>query len=223
MCLRQPINIVGDATDLARVPGGTLIAPQPPLLVTGLFLCRSGLSAVDVRQLSVVKLVFVETDAYIALGSNLGDRELNLLMAVAELGKLPGCRMTALSRFYKTSPVDMPPETPAFYNAVARLTTSLDPGALLGELQRVERERFERLPGSRKLSRRMDLDLLLYGDQRIDKPDLTVPHPRMSGRRFVLQPLAEIAPDLVVPVSGKTVAELLAGLESQEQVRLVKE
>ena len=79
----------------------------------------------------------METDAYIALGSNLGDRELNLLRAVAELGKVTGCRVTALSRFYETSPVGMPQDTPTFYNGVVRVTTSLSAQGLMEQLQRI--------------------------------------------------------------------------------------
>lgn len=160
----------------------------------------------------------METDAYIALGSNLGDRELNLLRAVSELGRLPGCRVTALSRFFETSPVGMPDDTPAFLNGALRLTTELEPHALLAELQRIEQQVFARTASTTPVSRRMDLDLLLYGDQVLHMPDLVVPHPRLALRRFVLQPLAEIAPDLVEPLSGKTISSLLAGLQSEERV-----
>jgi 2-amino-4-hydroxy-6-hydroxymethyldihydropteridine diphosphokinase len=164
----------------------------------------------------------VETDAYIALGSNLGDRELNLLRAVAELGKTPGCRVTALSRFYETSPVGMPKGTPAFYNGVVRLATTLTASGLMKQLQRIERELFGRTPALKPQSRRLDLDLLLYGTEQLVTPDLTLPHPRMTTRRFVLLPLATIAPNLRDPCSNMTVAELLAGLASDEQVTPVE-
>lgn len=160
----------------------------------------------------------METDAYIALGSNLGDRELNLLRAVAELGRVAGCRVTALSRFYETSPVGMPHDTPTFYNGVARVTTCLSAQELMEQLQRIEREIFGRTPALKPQSRRMDLDLLLYGAEQLATPDLTLPHPRMTMRRFVLLPLADIAPDLVEPCSKRTIAELLTGLASDEQV-----
>jgi 2-amino-4-hydroxy-6-hydroxymethyldihydropteridine diphosphokinase len=160
----------------------------------------------------------VETEAYIALGSNLGDRELNLLRAVSELGRLPGCRVTALSRFYETSPVGMPDDTPAFLNGALRLTTELEPHDLLAELQRIEQQVFGRSASARPVSRRMDLDLLLYGHLVLTEPELTVPHPRLTQRRFVLQPLAEIAPDLVEPLTGQTISSLLAGLQSEERV-----
>jgi len=161
----------------------------------------------------------METDAYIALGSNLGDRELNLLRAVAEIGRLRGSKLSALSPFYETSPVGMPADTPSFYNGVARLSTALSPEELLAELQRIEADVFGRVKSSAPESRRMDLDLLLYGQTRIEQPDLTIPHPRMFKRRFVLEPLAAVAPELADPVSGRTVAEMLAALESDEQVR----
>lgn len=160
----------------------------------------------------------METNAYIALGSNLGDRELNLLLAVAELGKISGSRVTALSRFYKTSPVGMPADTPVFYNGVARLATPLSPLALLQELQRIERERFGRAPSNQPVSRLMDLDLLLYGDEQLATAELIIPHPRMTVRRFVLLPLADIAADLREPVSNRTIAKLLANLKSDELV-----
>lgn len=165
----------------------------------------------------------VETETYIALGSNLGDRELNLLRAVSELGRLPGCRVTALSRFYETSPVGMPAETPAFLNGVLRLSTELAPRVLLGELLRIEQQVFGRTASPIAVSRRMDLDLLLYGQQVVADTDLSLPHPRMTQRRFVLQPLAEIAPQLVEPVSGKTISELLEGLSSDEQVSVLED
>lgn len=160
----------------------------------------------------------METDAYIALGSNLGDRELNLLRAVSELGRLPGCRVTALSRFYETSPVGMPADSPAFLNAALRLSTELAPRELLTQLQRIEHQVFGRTPSATAISRRMDLDLLLYGHQVLTEPDLAVPHPRLTARRFVLQPLAEIAPQAVEPLSGRTISDLLAMLQTDERV-----
>lgn len=159
----------------------------------------------------------METEVYIALGSNLGDRELNLLKAVAEVGRLPDSRVTALSSFYETSPVGAVTQD-AFYNAVLRLSTGLDPFSLLAHLLRIEDETFKRVRTIRQGPRRMDLDLLLYGDRAINEEGLVVPHPRMAERRFVLQPLCEIAPDLLPPLTGKSIRELLASLESDETV-----
>lgn len=159
----------------------------------------------------------METEAYIALGSNLGDRELNLLRAVAEIGRLPDSRVTALSSFYETSPVGAVMQD-AFYNAVLRLSTGLAPHPLLDHLLRIEDETFKRVRTIHQGPRRMDLDLLLYGDQAINEENLVVPHPRLAERRFVLQPLCEIAPDLLHPLTGKSIRELLASLESDETV-----
>lgn len=159
----------------------------------------------------------METEAYIALGSNLGDRELNLLRAVAEVGRLPESRVTALSHFYETSPVGSVQQD-AFYNAVLRLSTNLDARSLLTHLLRIESETFQRDRTVPNGPRRMDLDLLLYGDRTITEEDLLVPHPRMAERRFVLQPLCDIAPHLVHPVTGKSIRELLDSLESDETV-----
>ena len=159
----------------------------------------------------------MEIEAYIAIGSNLGDRELNLLRAVAEVGKLPDSKVTALSSFYETSPVGNVDQD-AFYNAVLRLSTGLNSRSLLTHLLRIEDEIFKRVRTVQQGPRRMDLDLLLYGNRIINEEDLIVPHPRLAERRFVLQPLSEIAPDLVHPKIGKTIHELLASLKSAETV-----
>lgn len=159
----------------------------------------------------------MHTDAYIALGSNMGDRELNLLRAVAEIGRLPECRVTALSPFYETSPVGVTNQ-PSFYNAVLRLHTAYTPHELLEQLLRIETSVFSRTRTTHWGPRRIDLDLLLHGGARITEEGLVVPHPRMAERRFVLQPLCDIAPDLVHPSLGLTVAELRDALQSDETV-----
>jgi len=162
----------------------------------------------------------VEECAYIGLGSNLGDRELRLLTAVAELGKLPGTRVTALSPFYETEPVGGVAQD-NFYNAVARINTSLQPQQLLAELKRVEVAVFKRKPAGHWGPRSMDLDILLYGELVLESDGLTIPHPRLHERRFVLQPLADLAPSLVHPSLGRSIAELLASLATTERVVMV--
>lgn len=159
----------------------------------------------------------MEQCAYIGLGSNIGDRELKLLMAVAELGKLPQTRVTAVSPFYETDPVGGVPQD-NFYNAVVRLNTELAPLELLERLKRLETEVFHRTPSERWGARSMDLDILLYGELVFTCDQLTIPHPRLAERRFALQPLADIAPDLIHPTSGKRIIELLTELTSTEKV-----
>jgi 2-amino-4-hydroxy-6-hydroxymethyldihydropteridine diphosphokinase len=163
----------------------------------------------------------VKRDAYIALGANLGDRELNLLRAIGEIGKLPAGRVTGLSSFYETSPVGVS-DQPSFYNAVLRLKTGLSPHDLLSRLQQIENAVFSRTRDVRWGPRPIDLDLLLYGDEVIDDETLTVPHPRLAERRFVLQPLCDVAPDLIHPVLGRAMADLLTGLRSDEIVTKIR-
>lgn len=159
----------------------------------------------------------MHTDAYIALGSNMGDRELNLLRAVSEVGRLPECKVTGLSAFYETSPVGRG-DQPSFYNAALRLHTPFPPRLLLEQLLRIEADVFGRTRTVPWGPRRIDLDLLLYGTDIISEDGLVVPHPRMAERRFVLQPLNDIAPDLVHPLLGRSISELLGALSSDETV-----
>jgi len=159
----------------------------------------------------------VETDAYIALGSNLGDRNLNLLSAAIEIGKLPASKVTEISPFYETSPVGVTGQ-PLFLNAVLRLSTGLPPFDLLQCLQQIEVTVFNRIRTIHWGPRIIDLDLLLYGYEIIDDVALVVPHPRMAERRFVLHPLCNIAPDLIHPVLGLKMSELLLNLHSDEVI-----
>jgi 2-amino-4-hydroxy-6-hydroxymethyldihydropteridine diphosphokinase len=142
------------------------------------------------------------TRAYVALGSNLGDREQTLLDAVAALRAEPGVEVVALSGLIETEPVGLL-DQPRFVNGVVALDTTLPAAALLELLLDVER-RFGRsregVPAQGP--RTLDLDLLLYGEEEIDEPGLQVPHPRMHERAFVLEPLAEIAPELEIPGQG---------------------
>src|SRR5262245_20874548 len=130
------------------------------------------------------------TTAYIALGSNLGDRYANLSAAVRRLRAEPGLRVIDRSAVYETAPVNCPPGSGAFLNAVVAIETDRSPESLLELLRRIEREG-GRVRTELNAPRTLDLDLLLYGDQVINTPDLVVPHPRMHERAFVLVPLAE--------------------------------
>jgi 2-amino-4-hydroxy-6-hydroxymethyldihydropteridine diphosphokinase len=151
--------------------------------------------------------------AYIALGSNLGDRAATLLAAVRELNACPGIRVTKLSKFHDTAPVGGPADQPRFLNAAAEVLTTLDPAELLAALLHVE-QKFGRVRREKDGPRTLDLDLLLFGDLVRPVPDPVVPHPRMHSRSFVLAPLAEIAANVVVPGAGKTVGDLLNDLAS---------
>ena len=145
--------------------------------------------------------------AYIALGANLGDRRAALEGAVQAVGAAALCRVVRVSRWIETEPVGGPPQPP-FLNGAAEVETLLGPRAFLDLLLAVERS-FGRERRVKWGPRTLDLDLLLWGDAVIVEPGLTVPHPRMRERRFVLEPLSEIAPDIRVPGAGATVRELL--------------
>ena len=150
---------------------------------------------------------------YLGLGSNLGDRRANIAAALAALAAHPAIRVEAASTLIETAPVGGPPGQGPFLNGAARLETDLAPAALLAELKAIERAGGRR-DGPRWGPRPIDLDILLYGGEVLDTPDLVIPHPRLGQRRFVLAPLAEIAPDAVDPVTGLTVRALLARLEA---------
>ena len=157
------------------------------------------------------------TIAYVALGANLGDAEGSLRAVMRELSTLPGMRLLKSSSLYRTAPVGLK-DQPDFINAAVALETELDAQALLRELFSIE-QRFGRQRSIPNAPRTLDLDLLLHGDTTSEDSALTLPHPRMHERAFVLAPLAEIAPGLNVPGKGN-VADLLAQCADQQIQRM---
>jgi len=137
------------------------------------------------------------TRAYVGIGSNLGDRVANLAAALGALAAVPDIGVTAVSRVYESEPWGVA-DQPAFANVVVALDTGLSAEALLSACKRIEAE-LGRVAGVRYGPRAIDLDVLLYGDEAIDSADLTVPHPRLLERDFVVTPLLEIAPGVTLP------------------------
>jgi 2-amino-4-hydroxy-6-hydroxymethyldihydropteridine diphosphokinase len=153
------------------------------------------------------------TTAYIALGANLGDREANILAALAALGSTPGTPIIRVSRLIENPAIGGPANSPNFLNAVAEIQTALSPLPLLHRLLEIERS-LGRQRREKWEPRLIDLDLLLYSDQIISTDELIVPHPLMHTRRFVLEPLVELSPTLIHPILRVTVADLLKALPS---------
>lgn len=154
------------------------------------------------------------TRAYIGLGANLGDAQATLRRAIEEIGETAGIERLRVSPFYRTAPIDS--SGPDYLNAVAQVQTSLTALQLLAALQAIE-QRHGRTRPYRNAPRTLDLDVLLYGAQRIDEPALTVPHPRMHQRAFVLRPLCDLAPDL--ELAQGSLADLLAQCAEQVVTR----
>ncbi|MCA9273909.1 MAG: 2-amino-4-hydroxy-6-hydroxymethyldihydropteridine diphosphokinase [Phycisphaerales bacterium] len=156
------------------------------------------------------------TEAYIALGSNLGDRRQTLDNAVRAIDALRSILVIARSSLIETDPVG-PIEQGKYLNGVIRIETDLTARELLSELLRIEASLGrDRSSAERWGPRTVDLDLLIFGDAQIDEPGLRVPHPRIAERRFVLEPLYEISPNLIVPGIDRSVRELLAEMKGEE-------
>jgi 2-amino-4-hydroxy-6-hydroxymethyldihydropteridine diphosphokinase len=150
--------------------------------------------------------------AYIALGSNLGDREKNIALAIVRLVQSEGIRVLRVSSFLENAAVGGPEDSPPFLNAAAMLETKLSAHALMHRLLEIEKQ-LGRQRREKWEPRVIDLDLLLYEDRILSSDDLVVPHPLMHDRRFVLQPLAEIAPEVVHPTLLMSIAGLLGSLK----------
>jgi 2-amino-4-hydroxy-6-hydroxymethyldihydropteridine diphosphokinase len=157
---------------------------------------------------------------FVALGSNLGERESHLAFALRELRAGEATRVVAVSPVFETDPVGPPPQGP-YLNAVVELRTGLAPRALLARLLAIEAGAGRERHGARNAARTLDLDLLLYGDRVLDAPGLALPHPRLAERGFVLEPLCALAPELVHPVLREPLAALAARVRNPAAVRLV--
>jgi 2-amino-4-hydroxy-6-hydroxymethyldihydropteridine diphosphokinase len=154
---------------------------------------------------------------YVGIGSNVGEREVTIRKAVDGLAELPQTRLVRLSSLYDSDPVGVL-DQPPFLNAVAMLETDLEPRQLLWNLNLIE-SRLGRVRTERWGPRTIDLDILFYGNLVLDEPDLTLPHPEIANRAFVLIPLNELDPFLPHPRTGRVVSEMLKRLKSYPAVR----
>lgn len=155
--------------------------------------------------------------AYVGIGANLGDAEATVHAALRELDGIDGTQVSAQSSLFRTAPIDASGDD--YVNAVAQLNTALDPEALMQALQAIEQRHGRERPYV-NAPRTLDLDLLLYGNRRIDTPTLTVPHPRMTMRAFVLIPLLQIDPFIAIPGHGPA-HEFIPGVADQAIRRMV--
>jgi 2-amino-4-hydroxy-6-hydroxymethyldihydropteridine diphosphokinase len=154
---------------------------------------------------------------YLSLGSNVGDREAQLREAQTRLGEAG--KIVAVSSLYETEPVDFTGQ-PWFLNCVVAFETEQTPEELMSSILRIEREMGRRRL-QKKGPRTIDIDILLFGDDVVDSPEVTIPHPAMHLRRFVLEPLAEIAPSAIHPVFQKTIRQLRGALPAGQAVRRI--
>jgi 2-amino-4-hydroxy-6-hydroxymethyldihydropteridine diphosphokinase len=160
----------------------------------------------------------MEGQVYLAMGSNLGDRDAHLAAALAALRETEGVEVVAVSPLYETDPVGPPPQGP-YLNGAIELATSLTPDALLERLLEIEAGQGRTRGPDRNAPRTLDLDLLLYGDRKLNAPHLEVPHPRLASRPFVLEPLCDLAPHFIHPVLGETVEALARRVRDPAAVR----
>ncbi|MGQ9497431.1 MAG: 2-amino-4-hydroxy-6-hydroxymethyldihydropteridine diphosphokinase [Desulfotomaculales bacterium] len=160
------------------------------------------------------------TTAYVGLGSNLGDRRFFVREALRLISEVPGIKVKRVAPLYRTAPVGLT-EQEWFFNTVAEIETPLSPHALLAALLAVE-ARLGRVRTRRWGPRTIDLDLLLYGDLHLHTPDLTVPHPRLTERAFAVVPLADLAPEMILP-GGAKARDLAAALAAGQEIFRVEE
>ncbi|MGH7832277.1 MAG: 2-amino-4-hydroxy-6-hydroxymethyldihydropteridine diphosphokinase [Candidatus Binatia bacterium] len=158
--------------------------------------------------------------AYIGIGSNLGKKKENYLEALDRIAKIPRARITKESSLYESEPLGDSKEL--YVNGVVEIETELGAEELLKKLKNIERVMGRKKVRKRWGARVIDLDILLYGDQKLDKRSLKIPHPEMQNRRFVLIPLSEIAPQVVHPVLDATISELLVGVKDNKRVSLMR-
>ena len=163
------------------------------------YAAKAGAIAQAAQAVNAVKAV----KAFVGMGANLGDRPRALIDALAAINALPGTRVVGASPLYRTAPIDA--SGPDYLNAVAEVATTLAPHTLLTALQTIEQAAGRERP-YRNAPRTLDLDVLWFGARTVATADLTVPHPRMAERAFVLRPLADIAPELVAPEALQAVA-----------------
>jgi 2-amino-4-hydroxy-6-hydroxymethyldihydropteridine diphosphokinase len=172
-------------------------------------------------ELEAAALEAVEWEAYVALGSNLGDREAALASAASTLRATPGIQLAAASSLWETEPIGPPPQG-TYLNAVLKLRTTYGPRGLLERLLAIELEAGRVRTDVRNTPRVLDLDLLFHGTHLVHEPGLVLPHPRLHERPFVLEPLNELAPHLIHPRCGETVAELAARRRDPKRVRRIE-
>jgi 2-amino-4-hydroxy-6-hydroxymethyldihydropteridine diphosphokinase len=175
---------------------------------------------VDTRELPSGPTRQMSSTAYIGLGTNLGDRQVNLRKAIDFINELPATRITRHSSLYESEPHGRARNW--FLNGVIEVHTELGPQELLKALQKIEVTMGRKKAAGKNVSRIIDLDILLYNSQVVEERRLKVPHPELLNRRFVLLPLSELAPAYVHPVAGATVSELLVACKDPKKVHLFR-